>query len=288
MHVASIGLGNMGRAIADRLLDGGHELTVWNRTVGKADSLVARGAVLAENPAAAASAGEAVVVSLTDDAAVRAVMTGESGVAAGLGPGGTVVDMSTVAPSTTSEMSAAVGGRFLASPILGGPPALAKGEATYLVAGPEASYAQLAPMFAALADEQHRRWLDSDAAVATTLKLLSNYLLMSGIAVLAEIVPTAQAAGLPDDLVTEYLGDSPLVAAALHNRIADLVSGSHEGWFSTSFGAKDVRLAEDLGRSHGIRLPLADAVKRRYEEAAAQGWADSDISAVVELVRKHA
>ena len=54
-----------------------------------------------------------------------------------------------------------------------------------------------------------------------------------------------------------------------------------------TLGAKDVRLAEDLARSHGVLLPLANAVKRRFEEAAAQGWADADIGAVVELLREH-
>ena len=123
--------------------------------------------------------------------------------------------------------------------------------------------------------------------MATTLKLLSNYLLMSGIAALAEAVATAQAVGLPDELIRDYLGQLPLLAPALRNRLDDIVSGDHRGWFSTTLGAKDVRLAEDLARSHDLTLPLAAAVKRRFEEAAAQGWADADIGAVVELLRKH-
>src|SRR5207237_2402432 len=115
----------------------------------------------------------------------------------------------------------------------------------------------------------------------------SNYLLMSGIATLAETVVTAQAVGLPDDLIRDYLAQLPLVAPALRNRFDDIVSGDHDGWFSTTLGAKDVRLVEDLGRSNGVPLPLADVVKRCYEEAATHGWADADIGAVVELLRKH-
>jgi 3-hydroxyisobutyrate dehydrogenase-like beta-hydroxyacid dehydrogenase len=137
-----------------------------------------------------------------------------------------------------------------------------------------------------LAEAPLRVYVGEDARVATTLKLLSNYLLMSGIAALAETVATAQAAGLPDKLIRDFLGQLPLVAPALRNRLDDIVSGDHDGWFSTTLGAKDVRLAEDLARSHGVLLPLADAVRRRYEEAA-QGWADADIGAVVELLRKH-
>ena len=96
---------------------------------------------------------------------------------------------------------------------------------------------------------------------------------------------TAQAVGLPDELIRDYLGQVPLVAPALRNRLDDIVSGAHDGWFSTTLGAKDVRLAVDLARSHGVVLPLANAVKERFEEAAAQGWGDADIGAVVELLR---
>ena len=176
---------------------------------------------------------------------------------------------------------------MLASPILGSPTAVVTGEAAYLIGGPRELYDRLEPAYGVLVEAERRVYVGEDARVATTLKLLSNYLLMSGIAALAETVATAQAAGLPDGLIRDYLGQLPLVAPALRNRLDDIVSGDHDGWFSTTLGAKDVRLAEDLARSHGVLLPLADAVKRRFEEAAAQGWAEADIGAVVELLRKH-
>src|SRR5437879_12715287 len=176
---------------------------------------------------------------------------------------------------------------MLASPILGSPTAVVAGEAGYLIGGPRELYDRLAPAYGALAEMGRRVYVGEDAGVATTLKLLSNYLLMSGIATLAEAVAMAQAVGLPDELIRDYFGQLPLVAPALRHRLDDIVSGDHDGWFSTKLGAKDVLLAEDLARSHGMPLPLADAVQRRFDEAAAQGWADADIGAVVELLRKH-
>ena len=286
MRLAILGMGRMGHALAERLLSGGHEVTVWNRTPHKADDLAAQGPREAATPAAAAEETEAAFTSLADDTAVRAVVTGRNGVAAGLA-GGVLIDASTVSPQTTAELAETVGGRLLASPILGSPTAVVAGEAGYLIGGPREIYDRLAPAYGALADAGRRVYVGEDAGVATTLKLLSNYLLMSGIATLAETVATAQAVGLPDDLIRDYLGQLPLVAPALRNRLDDIVSGDHAGWFSTTLGAKDVRLVEDLARSHGVPLPLADVVKRRYEEAAAHGWADADIGAVVELLRKH-
>jgi 3-hydroxyisobutyrate dehydrogenase-like beta-hydroxyacid dehydrogenase len=285
MRLAVLGMGRMGHAVAERLLGGDHEVTVWNRSPHKADDLLTKGAREAATPAAAAEATEASITSLTDDAAVRTVVTGPNGVAAGLGDG-VLIDASTVSPETTAELAEAVRGRLLASPILGSPAAVLSGEAGYLIGGPRELYDRLAPAYGVLADAGHRVYVGEDARVATTLKLLSNYLLMSGIATLAETVATAQAVGLPDKLIRDYLGQLPLVAPALRNRLDDIVSGDHDGWFSTTLGAKDVRLTEDLARSHGVLLPLADAVKRRFEEAAAQGWADADIGAVVELLRE--
>jgi 3-hydroxyisobutyrate dehydrogenase-like beta-hydroxyacid dehydrogenase len=286
MRLAVLGMGRMGHALAERLLGGDHEVTVWNRTPHKADDLVAKGAREAATPAAAAKETEATFTSLADDDAVRTVVTGEKGVAAGLGEG-VLVDVSTVSPQTTADLSETVGGRMLASPILGSPTAVVTGEAAYLIGGTRDLYDRLAPAYDVLAEARRRVYVGDDARAATTLKLISNYLLMSGVATLAEAVATAQAVGLPDELIRDYLGQLPLVAPALHNRLDDIISGDHDGWFSTTLGAKDVRLAEDLARSHGVLLPLAEAVKRRFEEAAARGWADADIGAVVELLRKH-
>ena len=286
MRLAVLGMGSMGHAVAERLLGGGHAVTVWNRTPHKADDLVAKGVREAATPAGAAEATEATFASLADDDAVRTVVTGAGGVAAGLGDG-VLIDASTVSPETTAQINEAVSGRLLASPILGAPAAVISGEAAYLIGGPREFYERLRPAYEALAEQGRRRYVGDDAKVATTLKLLSNYLLMSGIATLAEAVAAAQAVGLADDLIRDYFAQLPLVAPALRNRLDDIVSGDHDGWFSTTLGAKDLRLAEDLARSHRVRLPLAEVVKRRYEQAAAEGWANADIAAVVELVRKH-
>jgi 3-hydroxyisobutyrate dehydrogenase-like beta-hydroxyacid dehydrogenase len=285
MRVAVIGMGKMGHGLAERLLGGGHELTVWNRTPHKADDLIAAGAREAATPAQAAETSEATLTSLADDAAVLAVVTGAEGVAAGLGDG-VLVDASTVSPRTTSQLSEAVSGRMLASPILGSPAAVVSGEARYLIGGPREIYDRMQPVYDTLCDDGHRRYVGEDPTVATTLKLISNYLLMSGIASLAEAVATAQAAGLDNDLIRDYFGQLPLVAPGLRNRLDDIVSGDHAGWFSTTLGAKDVRLAEELARSHSVQLRVGETVKQLYERAAAEGWADADIAAVVELIRK--
>lgn len=282
MKIAVLGLGRMGREVAGRLLAGGHDVTVWNRSPGKDGELRAIGAGLASSPGEAAASAELVLTSLADDSAVLSVVTGDEGVAASLAADGVLVDASTVSPETAEQLSQATDGRHLTSPILGSPTAVREGKAVYLVSGPKECFETARPLYGSLSEDV--RYLGEDPRRALELKLLANYLLLCGNVVLSEVVATAQAIGFPDTELREFLSSSPLVAEGLRNRVDGLVRHDHSGWFTTVLGAKDVGLAEDLGRRAGVRLALADLVKRRYEEASAAGHGDEDLTAVIELL----
>jgi 3-hydroxyisobutyrate dehydrogenase-like beta-hydroxyacid dehydrogenase len=167
MRVAVLGMGRMGQALAERLLAGGHTLTVWNRTPGQASGLLARAARQAATPAQAAADSELTLTSLADDGAVRSVVTGPNGAAAGLGDG-VLADASTVSPQTTAQLNDATSGRFLASPILGAPMAVLGGEATYLIGGPPEVCRHARRAYETLTDEDHRRYVGEDPTVAST------------------------------------------------------------------------------------------------------------------------
>ncbi|HVX23212.1 MAG TPA: NAD(P)-dependent oxidoreductase [Acidimicrobiales bacterium] len=298
MDVAVVGMGSMGRAVALRLLAQGHRVAVWNRTAGRDGEVVAAGGRSAASPADAAAGTAAVLLSLSDDAAVRAVVLGSDGRTAGLVPpdggaagatggalgGAVLVDLSTVAPATSRAVAAAVpGGRALSAPIFGAPQAVRDGQAAYLIGGPKAAADALEPLWAALSDTH--RWVGDDPGTATTLKVLGNYLLMTGIATLAEAVATGQAAELDPDVLHRFLATSPLVAPALGNRLDDVIGGDHRGWFAAVLGAKDLRLMEELAAGAGLDLPLAARARERYEALADRGQGDLDIAGIVELLR---
>ena len=285
LHVAVLGTGRMGTAIAQRLLEGGVEVSVWNRTEDRVVDAVASGARPALTIADAVGSAGIALTSLTDDEAVRAVVTGGGGVSGCLS-GGVLVETSTVGPATTRAVASAVGGRMVAAPVLGAPAAARAGKARYLQGGPPELVEELEPLWEALGGWM--TYAGADPGDATTLKLVANFLLMNGLAALAEAVVAAQAAGLEAGVVRGFLADLPLVAPGLKDRVEDVLSGEHAGWFSTVLGAKDVRLFEELAAAGGLALPLAAEVRASYERAGAEGWAGADIGSVVEPLRRAA
>jgi 3-hydroxyisobutyrate dehydrogenase-like beta-hydroxyacid dehydrogenase len=199
-----------------------------------------------------------------------------------VGAAGFVVNTSTVSLETTDRLAVALGPRFIASPIMGSPGMVEAGQARYLVAGAPDVFSRLASVWEVLGGIVP---CGDRPGLATTTKLMSNYLLMAGIATLAEAIAIGKAGGLDLEFVRLFLGGVPMVAPALHNRLDDLINSSHDGWFTSKLGAKDVRLAGDLAESAGAKVPIARLVEQRYEEAAAPGWADADLGAVIEVVR---
>ncbi|GAA4591668.1 NAD(P)-dependent oxidoreductase [Planotetraspora phitsanulokensis] len=284
MRIAVLGMGRMGRALAQRLLSQHFRVTVWNRTPGQAGQVVQDGATEAFSPAEAAHGADAVLLSLSDDTAVRDV-TARLVDTMPDGDEMFVADTSTVSPGTSRALRELVPlRRFVAAPILGGPLDLVLGNARVLLGGDRATADRLEPIwrdvFASSA------YCGEDPGCAVTLKLLNNYLLMANVVLVSEVVTTAEAAGFDMAAVRDQLFTWATVPPILRNRLDDIVGGAHEGWFTTRLGAKDVRLAREVSEQHGVMLPLAHLVERLYEEAAELGWAEADIAAVVELVRR--
>jgi 3-hydroxyisobutyrate dehydrogenase-like beta-hydroxyacid dehydrogenase len=283
MRVSVLGMGSMGHAVAERLVGGGHQVTVWNRSPGKADDLIAAGAAEATTPDEAIAAGDAVVTSLSDDAAVRAVLLPDGEARASV-TAQLVVDCTTVSPDTTRALASAYPQNFVAAPILGAPAAVAGGEAVYALGGPAELIARLDPVFSTLSTM--RLVCGEDPAAATTLKVVNNSLLLSGLVVLAEAVAAAQAAGFDDAFLLDLLAANPLVAPALRNRLEDMVHGDHDGWFAMPLGAKDLDLFLSLASGADLDVAVARTARDQYRRAADAGFGGADVAGVVELVRR--
>ena len=281
MRIAVLGLGHMGAAMAQRLMEAGHEVHVWNRTPGRAAGLVGLGAIEAHSTTEAVRDTSIVITSLADDAAVREVCLGPGGVAASLGSDALLGEASTVAPATSRAVASAMDGRFVDAPILGGPAAVLSGQAILLMGGEDSNIDRVDPLLAAFSAQRLRC---GPAGAGVTVKVLANQLLLTQLTSVAEAVASAQANGVRDDLIA-LLGRSGLVPENLKNRWDDLVAGDHRGWFSMRLGRKDAQLALDLASGAGLDLAVARAVDQLFSQGIDAGLGDLDIAAVIEAVR---
>src|SRR5438093_10084861 len=152
--IAVIGLGAMGSRIAQRLLEAGHELTVWNRTPSRAEPLSAAGAHVARTPGEAAAAAEIAITMLRDPAALFAVTEALDGILSGLRPGAVLVDMSTVGPRAIRELAPRIPSDvgFVDSPVLGSIGEAEEGRLKIFAGGEERLFDRVRPILAALGE----------------------------------------------------------------------------------------------------------------------------------------
>jgi 3-hydroxyisobutyrate dehydrogenase-like beta-hydroxyacid dehydrogenase len=278
MDIAVLGMGRMGRALAGRLLEGDHRVVVWNRSKGKAGDVVAAGAREAESIADAVRGVDVAITMLSNDDAVRGVALGE--LRSSIPESTVYVDSSTVSPELSGELARSFV-RFVALPVLGSPAVVTSGQAIFLVGGDAAVVESLKPMLVSLSATVRR--YDS-AALALTAKLASNLLLLSELVALAESFAVGRSGGLSDDQLRELLGSSPIVAPGLRNRFEGVLTGSQDGWWATTLGAKDAGLALDVARRAGVALPAGEVVQQLYARAASSGLT-GDVASVTELYR---
>jgi len=279
MKIAVLGLGNMGLALSERLLQGGHHLTVWNRSKGRADRLLETGATEVNTPAAAVTSAEVVVTSLANDEAVREVALGQGGILSAIADR-TYLDCSTISPGLSAELGAALD-RFVALPILGAPQAVRSGEAMYLAGGDSRTVDGIRPVLATLSGRVKHY---PRPEMASSAKLAANLLLLSGIATLAEAFTVARAGGLGDVELTDLFAESPLVAAGVKNRFRTVLEGSGPTWWTTELGAKDARLASEAVRAQDTtRLWIGPVLRDLYQAAADAGFRDDDVAFVARL-----
>jgi 3-hydroxyisobutyrate dehydrogenase-like beta-hydroxyacid dehydrogenase len=283
MNVAVLGLGNMGAALAERLIDTGHAVTVWNRSPGKATRLVERGAREAGSPRDAVSDAQVAILLLSNDAAVKAVAL-EGDVASSLGEGTVLVDMSTVSPDTSREVGAATpGGRFVDAPVLGGPGVFAQGKAKLLLGGNRETVESLDALWNDLSSGYY---YTGPNGTATTLKLLSNLNLVGGTQLLMEAVVTARAHGFSDDVLREVFGGSPAVAPGVRLRLDEILNANYDGWWTLKLADKDIGLVQRLAEQAGLDLPLADASRGLIERGIEAGYGDKDLQSMTEVLQR--
>lgn len=274
------GLGRMGRLMAGRLLDAGHQVTVWNRSKGPAEELERRGAVVAASPTQAAAASELTITMLTGPAALEEVVLGPEGVAAGLDDGRLLVDMSTVGPDAfRSVADRLTAGRAIDAPVRGSVPQATNGTLQIYVGASDDDFTRVAPVLETLGDVRH---VGSPGAGAA-MKLVVNTALIASAALLGECMALGKVLGLDRDVLLEILGRSP-VGPTVSGKGGNVASGHYPPAFELRLADKDIHLVVDAGRRLGAELRLTEATRAWMDAAVEAADGEVDFSAVVAAV----
>jgi 3-hydroxyisobutyrate dehydrogenase len=270
MKLGFIGIGLMGAPMTLRLLAAGHQVTVWNRNRAKLAPVVEKGARAADSPAAVARASEIVMMCVTDQRAVEEVLFGAEGVIHAAERGKLVVDFSSIAPAAAREFAARLeekGMGLVDAPVSGGTAGAANGTLAVVM--------QLAARFTRM----------GESGAGQTTKLCNQIIVGSLIAVIAEAVRLAEAAGVDAKMLPEALKGGFADSAPLQVFGARMAART----FEPSIGAvsimlKDLENAAAVAKEKTVPLPMARTAAELYRLLTAQGKGEKEISVIIELL----
>ncbi len=290
MKIAFLGLGNMGTPMARRLLGGGHEVTVWNRTLAKAEPLRAEGAKVSPSVAEAARHAEILITMLADDHAVESAVLHSGGAIETLPRGATHISMSTISVAlskTLAEEHHKRGHHYLAAPVFGRPDAAEAGKLFVATAGEKDSLERCQPVLEAMG--QRVFVIGDRPEMANVVKLSGNFLITAVIESLSEAIALVRKYGIDPHEYVDFL-TSTLFAAPIYKTYGGLIAdGQHEKvGFALRLGLKDIRLALAAAESVDAPLPVASLVRDHMLTAIARGFDKRDWSVLGRLAAENA
>jgi 3-hydroxyisobutyrate dehydrogenase-like beta-hydroxyacid dehydrogenase len=279
-----VGLGAMGSAITRRLLDAGHEVTVWNRTREKAEPLLGAGARWADTPREVAERSEIAFTMVTNTEAVQAVTDGPDGILAGLGPGKLYVDMSTASPANTrvlAEKVAAIGAQMLDAPVSGTSITVEQGKASLMVGGDADAFERAKPVLEAIAPKVFHL---GPSGTAVTMKIGINLSLAVQMLAFGEGVLLGEKSGIPRERVVDAMLGSVIASPMLAYRGPLVLGHPDEVWFDCHMMQKDMNLALELGRELEVPLPTTAVTNEFLTAANGMGIGEKDFAVLFDVL----
>jgi 3-hydroxyisobutyrate dehydrogenase-like beta-hydroxyacid dehydrogenase len=290
MKIGFVGLGQMGAPIAANLVRAGHDVVVWNRSAEKARALVAAGAALGANPREACAGREAVVTMLADDAALDEVLSGASGIFAGLPQGALHLSMSTIAVQTAERIAVQHAERkqcFVAAPVFGRPEAAVAAKLFIVTGGDPVQLRIAAPILEAIGQKVFN--VGEKPSAANLVKLCGNFMILSAIEAMGEAMTLAEKGGIPKAKLLEVLTGTLFDAPLFRNYGAILVEERYRpAGFAASLGLKDMRLVSQAAEAERVPMPLLSVLRDHLLQTIANEGDDFDWSGIARSIAKNA
>jgi len=285
--VGFIGLGLMGKPMAQNLLRAGFSLIVWNRTRLKAEELMRAGAKLAASPRETAAQCDVLITIVSDPPALEDVLWGAHGALDGLRAGNLLIDSSTVSPEMARRLAGGCAARhvdFLDAPVTGGTWGAEKGELVFMVGGKAEVLERAKPVLEAMGK---RFFLLGPNGAGQTVKLGMNLLLALEVNAFAEALALVTAAGVRAERLVEVMQSSMGRSPLLDVKAPLILKGEFPASFPLRLMHKDMRLALELAREYGVTLPTGAAAYTTYSAVKDSSTDDPDFSAVARFWEKN-
>ncbi|AET66155.1 beta-hydroxyacid dehydrogenase, 3-hydroxyisobutyrate dehydrogenase [Desulfosporosinus orientis DSM 765] len=282
MKVGFIGIGAMGKPMAQNILRAGYSLYVNDVNEAALQELVAEGAKKAENPRELAREVDVVITMLPNGAVVEQVLLGEQGIFAGAKPGFTVIDMSSVGPTFTQKMAKLASDRqvgYMDAPVSGGVKGAEAGTLTIMVGGEK----ELVQRYHSLLEVMGKKiYHVGKTGAGDAVKIVNNLLLGINMAAAAEAFVLGTKLGLDPQVLLEIISVSSGSSYALTAKMPNFIfKGQFEAGFAIDLQYKDLELAVQTAKEAKIPMLLTNVAQQVFEQARAAGLGRDDISAVI-------
>jgi 3-hydroxyisobutyrate dehydrogenase len=281
-----IGMGHMGSGMAQRLLEAGYLLTVYDRTPARGQPLTERGASVAQSPRDVAAQCEVVMACVTDDRAQESVLLGPDGAVAGVHSGSTVIDLSTVSPGASRRLYRAMKEKsvpVLDAAVSGSVPQVEQGSLVIFVGGDQETFERYKPVLAVLGTSS---FYMGESGMGTTMKLVVNTLLGLGMQALAEAIALGERAGLEKELLLEVLDQTAVLTPGQKSKLQNVRQEDYPTNFALSLMHKDFSLVLEQAYQLSVAMPATAAAQQMYTAAMAKGMGMSDFSIMIQFLEE--
>ncbi len=285
-RIGFVGLGIMGSRMAANLRRAGYELTVYNRTRERAEAWAAEhGGTVVGTPAEVGAASDVVITMVVDGAQVAEALLGDEGVATRAAAGTLCVDMSTIAPSDSRRIAAALAERdigFVDAPVTGSSPKAQDGTLTIMASGAPEHFERARPLFEVMGELIVH--VGDEVGLAEIVKLINNAVAAANAHTLAQALVVGRATGVDLDALTQVMAAGSGGSAMLGLKAQPMREHDYTTLFKLEHMLKDVRLCLEEGQAAGVPFPAAAAVREALVAGEGRGLGDADFAAIVEAV----
>jgi 3-hydroxyisobutyrate dehydrogenase-like beta-hydroxyacid dehydrogenase len=284
MKIGFIGLGIMGSRMAANLQKHGYSLALFNRTRAKAKPLLGPCGTFSDSPAKLAEQVDVLFTMLAHPDAVEQAALGAHGFLNHLRPNALWVDCSSVNPSFAKKMAAEAARRevhFIDAPVTGSAPAAVEAKLIFWVGADMADLERIRPLLLCMGNKITHT---GGHGTGTSMKMVINLLLGTGMAAFAEAMALGEGLGLTSKMLFDSLLGTPAVAPFLASKREKIESGNYDAEFPLRWMQKDMHLATVSAYETGVALPLTNVTKEMYRLAMRDGHDTEDFSAIYEYL----